>query len=138
MRNRKQILTPEFVGGLNLIEVEFHDKKEVINAWKNLFRYFCEISGQTELTEQRHQRVAEEMESFTAILLGTIATSLNVKIDNLDIYKGDYSPILWGEIDSEQTNLRRFFLEVLNGNRAFPVNITNFPGNSNEVDTEKK
>lgn len=43
----------------------------------------------------------------------------------------------WGEIDSEQTNLRRFFLEVLNGNRAFPVNITNFPGNSNEVDTEK-
>ena len=42
-RTRREQLATDFVGALNLVEVEFHIEHEVIEAWKNLFSHLCQL-----------------------------------------------------------------------------------------------
>ena len=133
MKNRRERLNPEFVGALNLIEVEFHREHEVIDAWKNLFNHLCQLStGTKEQDERRH----EETERLTATLLEKVAKSLGVKKDTLEIFKSGYSPQGWGDLETEQALMRRFLLEVLANERPFPVHISNIPNNQDSATSE--
>ena len=45
MRYRRTPLNPEFVGALNLVEVEFASNPKVIQTWKRLLAQFEDISN---------------------------------------------------------------------------------------------
>ena len=122
MRSRRERLNPEFVGALNLIEVEFHREHEVIDAWKNLFSHLCQLPADT---SEQAARINEETERLTARLLEKIAKSLGVNKDTLEIFKSGYSPQGWGDVETEQAMMRRLLLEVLANERPFPVHISN-------------
>ena len=129
MRTRRERLTPDFVGALNLIEVEFHREQEVIDAWKNLFNHLCQLSTGVEDSY-------EVTERLTATLLEKVAKSLGVKKDTLEIFKNGYSPQYWGSLENEQAQMRHLILEVLEGTRSFPVHISNIPHNQDDTNSE--
>ena len=134
MRNRQERLNPEFVGALNLIEVEFHKEHEVINAWKNLFNHLCQLP--TDRKEEEEEIRHEERERLTATLLEKIAKSLGVKKDTLEIFKSGYSPQGWGDLETQQAMVRRLLLEVLANERPFPVYIDNIPTSKNDAPSQ--
>ena len=51
MASRSQPLSRDFVGALNLIEIEFHGRKNVIVAWRNLMDHF-----NTQISSQKDQQ----------------------------------------------------------------------------------
>lgn len=115
-------LNPEYVGALNLIEVEFSKDQQILHAWRKLLECFNNIS---KTTVDNHTNLMEERNRAQAILLDTIARRLGLKIEQLDIYHGGYSPQGWIDLENEQAAIRRLFGEIAIGRRGFPV--TTFP-----------
>lgn len=133
MRNRRERLNPEFVGALNLLKVEFHREHEVISAWKDLFNHLCQST--TGIKEQEERRL-EDTERLTATLLEKIAKSLGVEKDSLEIFKSGYSPQGWGDLETEQSLIRRLLFEVLANQSPLPVHISNFQNNQEDATSE--
>ena len=116
---RRHPLSRGFVSSLNLIEVEFHDNDDVLKAWKDLFKHF----DRNPPNNEDLQREIEEGDKLRALLLKKVAESLNINLDSLDMFKSGYSPQGWGELELEETLVRKMLGEVLLGERAFPVSI---------------
>ena len=82
MRHPRSPMHFEFVGALNLVEIEFAKTPAVIAAWKDLFAKFH--SAGPGMGDQRAQSQAR--------LFNAIANELGVKVEQLDIFVGGYSP----------------------------------------------
>lgn len=120
MRYRKERLTYDFVGALNIIEVEFNDDKNVIEAWKKLFEHFCKLSTHP---HEDVQRGHSELEKLSASLLQKIAKNLGIKIDSLEIINSGYTPEGWVKFQNETADIRFMLLELLEGKRSLPINV---------------
>lgn len=118
MRTRRMRLTPDHVGALNLVEIEFHDQKGVIDAWK---AYWVHLAKKVPSAKEEQEAFFREQDALHTKLLHAIAKSLNFNIEQLDIFEGGYVPQGW--LDDEQTlrSLRLLLLQVLSGNRGIPV-----------------
>lgn len=109
MRYRLTAMHVEFVGALNLLEVEFHDAPAVIAAWKSLLDAF----GRPDIAHQRGNALTR--------LLDAIASDLGVDIEQLDISSGAYSPQGWADLEAQHEAIRRFVTDIALGNKALPV-----------------
>lgn len=118
MRSRKMPLSQEHVGALNLIEVEFHNVPEVINAWRALLDDF---GGPPPQTPEEDARVGEKRDYLRVVLLSAMAKSLRFNIPDLQIFRGGYTPRGWADEEAELRITRRFLTEVARGKRAIPV-----------------
>ena len=121
MRSRRTWLSPEYVGALNLVEVEFYDDQKVIAAWKELLKWFEAVAGAPNPDERQMQRLNEEGQRLRVLLMDAIAHALKINIPQLDIFHGGYNPELHGQIENEQHSIRRLFADIANGKKAFPV-----------------
>ena len=88
MRDRSHIpdLTPDYVGALNLIAAEFHNKKIIIDALTELNNHIRQGSE----FKPKPISYLEKIIDLNRTLIAEIAKSLNVKLDKLEIYKGSY------------------------------------------------
>ena len=118
MRSRRMPLSPDFVGGLNLIEIEFIDHPEVLKAWRTLLENF---EGAPAATQQDEARIGQKRDYLRTVLLSQIAKSLRFNIPDLEIFRGGYSP--QGHIDAEQEQaiVRRFYVDIALGRKGFPT-----------------
>jgi len=124
MRTRRMRLTPEHVGAINLVEIEFDGESPVLDAWKAYWGHL----HQTVPTDQAQQRqFFQDQDGLLTRLLHAIAKSLGFKIEQLDIFQGGYVPQGW--LNDEQTarELRALTLDILNGRRGIPVVPLNLP-----------
>lgn len=87
---------PEHVRALNLIQVEFHDDKEVMNAWQRFLSHL-----ETERTAQNAQTWDLGHRDLLGALLKKIADSLSIKADAVDITRGGYYPMDWATRSQE-------------------------------------
>ena len=141
MRTRRTPMYPEHVGALNLVEIEFAKDKNVIGAWRDLFKHLGtehsrradEVvqpgSSQQEAGERDHRyglRLYLERQSLVAKLLHAMAKALGFKIDQLDIFEGGYTPQGWSEIELDQTAIRRFAAQLATGQRVLPVAVLDY------------
>ena len=109
MRYRRTALHAEFVGALNLLEVEFHHDPAVIDAWKRLLESF-ETPGQ----ENRRSTALTR-------LLSEVAKSLGAPIEQLDIFSGAYSPQGWFDADEQNADIRAYLHDIATGKKALPM-----------------
>lgn len=144
MRTRRTPIYPEHVGALNLIEIEFAKDKEVLKHWKDLFIHFgtehqrkqSEMIGSVEVDEETRrnkifdERLAQERQTILAKLLHAMATSMNFKVEQLEIFEGGYTPQGWATMELEQQIIRRFGVELFLGKRVLPVGIVDYINSS--------
>ena len=124
MRHRKTPLHVEFVGSLNLIEVEFADDEQVIENWKKLLVLFEKLAT---IPEEQFAEVSQEIFEAQTRLLDAIAKNLGLQIEQLDIQSGGYSPKGWFDLENEQTYIRQLVREIALGKRKLNVTVWDPP-----------
>ena len=138
MRTRQVPTTAEHVGALNLIEIEFAKDGDVLVTWKDLFQHFAanhtrrdeeEDDDHKSVSERRirderfRMRLSDERQRLLAKLLHRMASALNFKIEQLEIFEGGYTPQGWYDDDLEQRIVRRFLVDLYAGKVALPVMV---------------
>ena len=136
MRTRRQPVSPEHVGALNLVEIEFAKDERVRLAWKEYMKHLgtehhrrleetVSVTNSTEETENRNkkfwERIGTEREKLRSRLIYQMAKSLNFDVEQLEILEGGYTPQGWVDDDDEQRRLRRSIMTTLSGERPLPV-----------------
>ena len=120
MRTRKLPIHFEHVGALNLIEIEFVNQTEIIDAWKKYLQNLSENPPQA-LSGNELQAFEKKRDSLLTKLIYEIARSLDFKVEQLDILEGNYLPRGWRDDDREQKLIRHGLIEVLQGRRPLVV-----------------
>lgn len=121
MRTRKARISPDHVGSLNLVEIEFYNVPAVVAAWKTHMNHL-----NTKFPDDVDGAVIDEwsrvQDRNLTKLLHTLAEELGFKkMDQLDIFDGGYSPRGWANIEDQQAVLRTLTMDLLQGKRALPI-----------------
>lgn len=119
MRARTSPLSTDFIGALNLLEVEFRSFPKVLEAWTAFLAHVNKMPAEGDAEGQR--RWGDELVERRIRLLDAVARALKIKIDQLDILRGGYQPIAWANTEEAQLKARQFTLEILEGRRALKI-----------------
>lgn len=124
MAARAATLSHHHVEALNRIDLEFDPnnklEKEVINAWK---AYLNLLNNKDMPQEQWGIRRAD----FLVELLHKMASVLNYEFDRTTIRESSYFPCGQGELEEDQTAIRKGMKDLIEGKRVIPMYVTNFP-----------
>ena len=124
METRAYTISWDHVVTLNRIDLEFdkNDIKEkaVIEAWKA----YLDLLGSKEITGE--QWGIKRIELLVE-LLHKMAQVLDYDFDKTHIKNSSYSPVAHGNLEEEQNAVRKGLIEVLEGKRVLPMEITNWP-----------
>lgn len=124
MATRAVGLSQEHIQALNMIDVEFSKKSDndrsIRTAWKV---YLDHLNDRTMPSAEWGIRRVDRLVS----LLSAMGRSLGYDFDEVHIKNGVYSPAGHGEIEADQTEIRRGLRQLLEGTRTVPVNIVNLP-----------
>lgn len=126
-------LSKAFVESFSLVEVEFYDDKEVLEVWKELYEH---LFTQEPPDDSLKQQFYEEREKATLALYKKMASSLDIKLNSLDVSKHGYFPQGWVDQQDKETLLQNLLGQVLSGSRPFPITIINFPEQQNDINSE--
>ncbi len=128
MKTRRSWGSIEHVEALNLIEVDFHNRPEVVAAYRSLFDYFVNDIAQRadEDIAQYLDRKAKHHASLLTKLLKAMADDLGYKKDALEILEGGYSPIVHGEIETDQMKIRKLLAGLHDGTMVLPTAIVDY------------
>jgi hypothetical protein len=129
MTTRATLLAPAHVEALNSIDLEFDAKskreKDVINAWKEYLDVLNNSSmNQDQWNVERSNKIIE--------LLYKMAIVLKFDFDKTHIKNSIYLPKLHGKIEEDQTAIRENMKAILEGKKALPMWVANWPQNSEE------
>ena len=122
MATRGSVLSWAHVEALNRIDLEFSDGKKfekVIKAWKE---YFDNLSQKAQ-TPEKMAVWTEKNEDLLANLLYEMGHSLGFKFDTVLIKRNVYSPVGHVKMELEQEQIRNSMLEILSGNKGFPITL---------------
>jgi hypothetical protein len=134
MATRAARLAPEHVRALNMIDLVFYGERvlgiqrrsakeqRVLDAWKE---YHDHLNNKVEDT-QISLWLAQGEELFTNLLYA-VAQDLGFKFDRVQLKRGSYSPVAHGEIEAEQTELRKAALSLVTGKHALKMNVVALP-----------
>ena len=125
MRTRNSNLSPEHVGALNLIEIEFYKEDRVLKALED---YFQHLNDYNDANAQRWTLRRPQL--FTR-LLSEIAKSLGYEIEQLQILGGGYAPQGWIDLENRQIEFQKGMISLLKGEIGFPVTQFVRPTNAN-------
>ena len=118
MRTRASRLSAEHVGALNMIQLEFHNRKRITEAYSQYINHLSlplpPVPEQEAFFEQRQDRFLQ--------LISAIAADLRYRFDRRDLDRFSYSPQAWDDIESVQRRNLGLLSDVLSGKR--PLHIT--------------
>jgi len=138
MSTRAARVSAEHVIALNRIDIEWFGfrflgihrrsqiENEVLGAWKI---YLDHLNTPAESVGGLNVWGAKGDELFTDLLY-VIAKSLGYSFDKVALKRGAYSPVAHGQLEMEQTELRKMLVEWLKGTRSVKVDVNDGPGNS--------
>lgn len=124
MQTRRMRLSQIHVQALNLVEVEFHGKKKVIEKWND---YLKHLGKQAPAEEADKSQFYEEQNKKLTLLVQSIGRVMGRKIEQFEIWDGGYVPVGWENDDYEQRILRKLALDMLSGKQGLPVIVHNPP-----------
>lgn len=127
MRSRRSPLSADFVGALNLIEVEFFDREEVLKSWRALL---ADYESPPIQTPEENARSIQKREYLRTVLLSQIARALRFNIPDLEIFRGGYAPQGHVDLEREIAVVRTFFAQVATGSKAIPIVVVPPPNSS--------
>lgn len=124
MATRAYTISQAHVEALNRIDLEFSkdDKaeKKVVAVWKQ----YLDLLGNKSLSPEQW---AIKRIDLLVDLLQSMGQALGYDLDKTDIKNASYSPVAHGRFEEEHEAIRRGILELLEGKRAIPMLVTNFP-----------
>ena len=117
MGTRSARLSREHVGALNIVQLEFHGRKSIIEAYKQYIEHLRTplppVDQQEHFFEQREARFLE--------LLTAIANDLNYKFDKKDLESLSYTPQGWHDDEWIQRGNMLLLAQLLRGERSLRV-----------------
>ena len=120
MRTRKMPVHFDHVGALNLIEIEFSGDAPVIVAWKEYLKVLSDpIPPETD--DVGHTQLRQRRDASLTKLISSIAKILKFKVEQMDIFEGNYVPQGWLDDDWEQKLTRKILIDVLSGRRPIMI-----------------
>ena len=117
MATRRAQLTTEHVTALNLIEIDFRGKQEVLAAWKE---YFANLATDP-TNEAAIKRAYADRPAALTKLLHAIAKVVRYDIEQLDIMAGGYTPQAVYDNFQRQQEIQAAAIEVLSGKKPLLV-----------------
>jgi len=127
MSTRSYSTSWDHVMTLNRIDLEFevsHPKeKAVVEAWKQ----YLDLLGDKTISGE--QWSAKKVELLVE-LLHKMALVLDYDFDKTHIKNSSYSPVAHGDMENQQAKIREGIIDILEGKRVVPMNITSWPKES--------
>lgn len=130
MSTRAARLTTEHVGALNMIDIEFYGKKffgrrnqsegekKITNAWR-LYNDHLNNKSPYDNSDIWNEKVDD---LFTALLY-VMAKYLGYDFDEVQLKRNCYRPLGHDDLELDLYKLRKGLVEVLDGEKAVPMNI---------------
>lgn len=137
MATRAAAVSAEHVQALNMIDLEFREKryKDVTTAWKV---YLDHLGSYPKDDEKLQPGWGERrVNLFTALLL-EMGRSLGYEFDEVHIRKGIYATEAHGQLENENMLIRRGLLRLLYGDVALKMNVTSFPVSDEAIAEQKR
>jgi len=126
MATRASGLSPDHVQALNMIDIEFYGKdkksKEVLQAWKS----YLDHLGDQESYSDSSRWVERRIDLFID-LMHKMSISLGYDFDKVHIRRTSYFPKGFGELEDDQTIIRKGIVAWLKGDLSVPMRVTDFP-----------
>ena len=118
MATRSANLALIHIEALNLVEIEFHSSKRheqvVVDCYRLYLAHLCDqVYPRESWGFRRHDLLID--------LLYAMSQSLGYSFEKSQIKVNAYYPYHFVDEDSDKYEIRKLFLEVLRGNRAFPM-----------------
>jgi hypothetical protein len=130
MATRGTPVSPRHVEALNVIDLEFSDKKPkekaVLEAWKIYHSHLYDVPRDyADKAYQSKQEVwdAKRKECFVDLLYA-MSQALDYSFDKVQLEKGAYVPQAHGDLETDLFLLRRGILDALYGKRPLPVTFS--------------
>lgn len=131
MATRAATVSPEHVQALNMIDLEFREKrfKNVTTTWKT---YLDHLNSYPKEDEKRQPLWGERRVDLLTALLLEMGRSLGYEFDEVHVKKGIYAPEAHGLIEDENMLIRRGLIRVLYGDATLKMDVESF------VDTSRR
>lgn len=126
MATRAATVSAEHVQALNMIDLEFREKryKSVTTAWKT---YLDHLSSYPKDSEKLRPIWGDRRVDFLTNLLLAMGRSLGYEFDEVHVKKGIYAPEAHGRLEDENMLIRRGLLRLLYGDAALKMSVTSLP-----------
>ncbi|WP_075793754.1 DUF6680 family protein [Massilia putida] len=131
MATRATSLAFAHVEALNRIDLEFSPRKRREKAVLEIWQQYLDHLGNTTRMEPGPWDVRRT--DLLVDLLYAMGVCFGYEFSKTQIKNGTYSPTKHGRVEEEQERVRLMVLEVLEGKRAFPMKVTNFPAEAEVV-----
>jgi hypothetical protein len=112
---RSTPLALRHVEALNLIELDYQDRTEVVAAWNLYLDHLNSDTSQQGWEVRRIDRLTD--------LIYEMGKALGNNYDKVLLKRHWYRPTMHGTLDEMDMTLRRGFSAILKGEQAFPVKI---------------
>lgn len=122
MATRRSNISEDHVAAINLVEVEFHGVKAVIEAWSAYITHLNTPSPSS-ATEQQHGVWNERRAELLALLLVKIAAHLGVTKGELEIMHGGYAPQGWATREQRLDDIQNYAIRLSQGQAVIPMTI---------------
>ncbi len=145
MATRAARVSPDHVRALNMIDLVFYGRRlmgvmrrskseqAVLDSWKE---YLDHLS--TKVDDENLALWSTRGDELFTNLLFAIASDLGLRFDRVQLKKGAYSPIAHGDLENEQTVLRRAAIRALAGETPLKMNVVGFPVNEDAVEVHRE
>ena len=121
MRTRGARLSAEHVGALNVIQLEFHARDDILDSYR---RYIEHLKLALPPVDQQHAFFSQREDRFLE-LIAAIAHNLNYQFDQRNLERLSYAPPAWGDYESLQRENMTLLWQLLAGHR--PLHVTTNP-----------
>lgn len=129
MTTRAASLSPEHVEAFNAVPVEFYGTggklKEISDAWKLFLDHHLSGSPATEVWFQKRFDLLVD-------LLHLMSQYLGYSFSRAQLSRDIYSPQAHGDLETEQTIIRRGLAKLFNGETVLPMAVKEFPATADD------
>lgn len=138
-RARQARVSVEHVNALNSIDLAYYGRRffgkllrspatqDVVEAWNEYRRHLNPPPDQRPRSEAEVQAWEARGDELFVNLLERLAVANSYKFDREMLKSGSYPPEAHGVIESEQHRFRQLMLELLDGQRALPLDVRGMP-----------
>jgi hypothetical protein len=118
MRTRKATVTPDHVGALNQIQLEFYEFPNVVEKYR---AYIGNLSETVPASGNDLQNFFNRRSDLFFDLLQEVGVASGVKLDRHDLDRLAYTPLGWQTDEQEIKMFRNSLIDVLQGKKSLHV-----------------
>lgn len=136
MATRATVLSQDHVQALNLIDLEFQEKKykKVRDCWKV---YLDHLGNFPKDDEKAMPLWSDKKADYLADMLMEMGRMLGYEYDSVHIKKGIYLPEGHSQLENELSLLRRGMIRLLFGDASLKMDVQSFPVDKNVLQEQK-